>query len=161
MSDYLDQFIIPRLQTVNGVATVITYGRQASAMRIWLDPAKMASSDVAVNDINNALMQQNMSIPSGQIKSLDRYYNVVMNQNLRSAAEFNELIIRKNDQQVVRLKNVGEAMIGPQNEESAFRVEGVPAEALGIIPQTAANPLELASSVLKAYAEILNIFPLA
>ncbi|MDR3478757.1 MAG: efflux RND transporter permease subunit [Gammaproteobacteria bacterium] len=159
VSDYVDQFIIPRLQTVDGVATVMTYGRRVSAMRIWLDPNRMASSNVTVDDVNSALMQQNIQVPSGSIRGADRFYNVVTNETLTSASQFNDLIIREDQAQTVRLKNVGEAMIAPANIDTAFRVEGQPAIAVGIIPQSTANPLDVSKHVLAAFAGITKSLP--
>jgi multidrug efflux pump len=159
VSDYVDQFIIPRLETVDGVATVITYGRENSAMRIWLDPAKMAASKVTVDDISNVLTQQNVEVPSGQIRGADRFYNVVTNETLTSASQFNELIIRSDQNQVVRLKNVGEAVVAPADIDSAFRVQGERAEAVGIIPQSTANPLDVSREALKTFSEITKTLP--
>src|SRR5665647_3943014 len=62
LSDYVEQFIIPRLQTVQGVALVTTYGRRASAMRIWLDPIKMAASNVTVDDVSRTVLDQNVQV---------------------------------------------------------------------------------------------------
>jgi multidrug efflux pump len=159
VSDYVDQFVIPRLQTVDGVATVITYGRTASAMRIWLDPNRMASSGVTVDDINNALMQQNIQVPSGSIRGADRFYNVVTNETLTTANQFNDLIIRADQTQTIRLKNVGEAIIAPANTDTAFRVEGQPAVAVGIVTQSTANPLDVSKRVLTTFASLKKSLP--
>jgi multidrug efflux pump len=160
VSDYVDQFIVPRLQTVDGVALVQSYGKRTSAMRIWLDPAKMAASNVTVDDISKTLLDQNVEVPSGQIRGKDRYYNVVTNETLTSAAEFNDLIIRHDQNQVIRLRNVGEAIVAPADTDSAFRVQGSPAIALGIIPQSTANPLDVSHNVLKVFAEITKSLPI-
>jgi multidrug efflux pump len=159
VSDYVDQFIVPRMQTVDGVALVQSYGKRISAMRVWVDPAKMAASNVTVDDITKTLVDQNVEVPSGQIRGADRYYNVVTNETLTSATQFNDLIIRHDQNQVIRLKNIGEAVVAPADLDSAFRVQGSPAIALGIIPQSTANPLDVAHNVLKVFNEITKSLP--
>ncbi|MHB1949726.1 MAG: efflux RND transporter permease subunit [Gammaproteobacteria bacterium] len=159
VSDYVKQFILPRVQTVDGVAGVVTYGERISAMHIWLDPMKMASSNVTVDDINKVLNEQNVQVPSGQIRSASRYYSVVTNEILNSASEFNDLIVRHDQNQTVRLKDVGTAVVDAANSDSSFRVEGHPAVAVGIIPQSNANPLEVAKHVKKEFAAIKKNLP--
>ncbi|MDR3492314.1 MAG: efflux RND transporter permease subunit [Gammaproteobacteria bacterium] len=159
VSDYAEQFIVPRLQTIEGVATVMTYGRRASVLRIELDPAKMAASHITVDDISDVLMSQNIQMPSGQIRTSDRFYNVVMNETLNSIDEFNNLILRNDKSQVVRLKNVADIKIAPMDIDSSFRVQGQTAMALGIIPQSTANPLDVSADVLKTFDEIKKSLP--
>lgn len=159
VSDYVKLLILPRLQTVDGVASVVTYGERASAMHIWLDPMKMASSNVTVDDINRALNEQNVQVPSGQIRGADRYYSIVTNATLDSAQEFNNLIIYHDPAQTVRLKDVGQALVDAANSDSAFRVQGENALAIGIIPQSNANPLEVAHQVKKEFELIKKSLP--
>lgn len=159
VSDYVEQFIMPRMQTADGVAMVNMYGRRASALRIWLDPTKMAASNVTVDDVRNVVVDQNVEVPSGQIRSVDRFYNVVTNQSLTSVDQFNDLIIRHDQNQVVRLRSVGEAVIAPAYIDSAFRVQGSPAVSLGIVPQSTANPLDVAHHVLAVFKDVTKTLP--
>lgn len=159
VSDYVEQFIMPRLQTVDGVASVLAYGERVSAMRIWLDPAKMAAANVTVDEVDKVLKEQNVSVPSGQIRGAQRFYNVVTNQTLQSATQFNDLIIRDNQNQIVRLKDIGIAVVDAANVDSAFRVRGQPSVALGIMPQSTANPLDVSRNVLKEFSEIKKTLP--
>jgi multidrug efflux pump len=159
VSDYIDQFILPRLQTIDGVANVISYGKEVSALRIWLDPAKMAASKIVVDDITPVLTQQNIEIPSGQIRGADRFYNVVTNETLSSANQFNDLIIRNENNQVTRLKDIAQIVVAPANTDSAFRANGQPAVAVGIIPQSTANPLMVAQQVLTTFTDIKKSLP--
>ncbi|MEO8400802.1 MAG: efflux RND transporter permease subunit [Gammaproteobacteria bacterium] len=159
VSDYVKQFILPRFQTVDGVATVSTYGERESAMRIWLDPMKMAASNVTVDDVNNALVQQNIQVPSGKIRGATRFYSVVTNETLKTVTEFNDLIIRDNQNQLVRLKDIGQAIVDAANTDTTFRMNGQPAVALAIIPQSTANPLDVANSVDKQFKQIAKTLP--
>jgi multidrug efflux pump len=160
LSDYVKQFIIPRIQTVEGVSSVTTFGERESAMRIWLDPMKMAALNVTVDDISKALIEQNTSVPSGQIRSASRFYSVVTDTTLNSANEFNDMIIRDDQNQPVHLKDVGSAIVAAANTDTAFRVNGQPAIAIGIIPQSNANPLSVSKQVMKQFKEIQKGLPL-
>lgn len=159
VSDYVEKIVMPNLQTLEGVASVLAYGARVPAMRIWLDPAKMAASNVTVDEINRVLSEQNTAVPSGQIRGADRFYNVVTHTTLNSANQFNELILRDNQNQIVRLKDVGEAKVEAAHADSAFRVRGQPAIALGIYPQTLANPLQVSQNVLKEFALLKQNLP--
>src|SRR3990167_5999006 len=159
VSDYVRQFIIPQLETIDGVGAVLSYGDRTSAMRVWLDPAKMAGANVTTNDVNQLLQEQNTALPSGQIRTVDRFYSVVTDITLKNAHQFNDLIIRDNQTQLVRLKDIGEAKIGEANSDSAFRVNGQPAVALGIIPQSTANPLDVERNIQKVFAMLTSSLP--
>lgn len=159
VSDYIKQFIMPRLQSTDGVASIVTYGERISAMRIWLDPMRMASSNVTAADVDNALREQNVQVPSGQIRGAQRNYTVITNEVLDTPEEFNNLIVRHDQQQTVRLKDVGYAAVEAANMDSAFRVNQKPAVAVGIIPQSTANPLNVSHNVIKALQLIKKNLP--
>ncbi len=159
LSDYVKQFILPRFQTIDGVASVATFGERASAMHVWLDPMKMAASNVTVDDVNAVLTAGNVQVPSGKIRSATRFYSVVTNETLKSANEFNDLIIRDNQNQIIRLKDIGQAVVDAANTDTTFRINGKPAVALGIIPQSVANPLDVAKDVKKEFKQIVKTLP--
>lgn len=159
LSDYAKKYITPVFETIDGVGGVYTYGERLSAMKVSLNPAKMAGANVTVGEITELLQTQNASIPSGQIRGSDRYYSVVTNTGLKTPAQFNDLIIRDKQNQVVRLKDIGEASIQPKDIDSAFRVDGKSAIAIGIIPQSTANPLDVEKNVQKALKELKRTLP--
>lgn len=159
LSDYIDQFISPLFETIDGVGTVDVFGKQVSAMRVNLDPAKMASANITVDEVAQLLQEQNASIPSGQIKSNDRYYSVVADTALKNAEQFNDLIIRDRGNQILRLKDIGEAKLAPEDADSAFRVNSKPGVALGVVVQSTANPLDVESQVKKVFAELKPTLP--
>jgi multidrug efflux pump len=159
LSDYVKQFILPRLQTLDGVGSIETNGDRQPAMRIWLDPLKMAAANIAVTDVATVLNDQNAQVPSGQIRGPDRFYNVVTDETLKTPAEFNDLIIRDNLNQVIRIKDIGQAIVDAENIDSAFRTNGQPAIALGIVPQSTANPLKVAELVATEFQKITKALP--
>ncbi|VVC75894.1 Efflux pump membrane transporter BepE [Aquicella siphonis] len=159
LSDYIDKFVVPSFETIDGVGSVWVYGKRISAMRIWLDPAKLAAANVTVDEVAQLLRDQNISIPSGQILANDRYYSVVTDTTLKSAEQFNDLIIRNTQNQMVRLKDIGEARLDVEDTDSAFRINGKPGIALGIVPQSTANPLDVEDQVQKSFAELKRTLP--
>jgi len=159
ISDYIDKYVVPAFETIDGVGSVWVYGKRVSAMRVSLDPAKMAGANITVDEITQLLRDQNVSIPSGQIRSLDRYYGVVTDTTLKTPEQFNDLIIRDNQNQAIRLKDVGEAKLDAEDNDSAFRVNGKSAIALGIIPQSTANPLDVERNVQKVLADLKRTLP--
>lgn len=159
LSDYIDQFVTPLFETIDGVGSVDVYGKRISAMRVNLDPAKMAAANITVDEVSQLLQEQNASIPSGQIKGFDRYYSVVADTALKNEEQFNELILRDNANQVVRLKDIGEARLAPEDTDSAFRISGKPGIALGILVQSTANPLDVERQVQKTFTELKRTLP--
>lgn len=159
ISDYVDKFIVPVFETMDGVGTVEVYGKRVTAMRIWLDPAKMAASKITVTEVVDLLREQNASIPSGQIRTKDRNYNVTTSTELKGTEGFNNLILRSDLNQMVRLRDIGEAKLDPESVDDAFRVNGHPAIAIGIVPQSTANPLDVENAVQKAFKNIVKSLP--
>lgn len=159
LSDFIDKLVLPSFETIDGVGSVLVYGKRISAVRVSLDPAKMAAANVTVDEISQLLREQNASIPGGQIRGQDRYYTVVVDTSLKSIAEFNNLIIRDNQNQTLRLKDIGEATLEPKDTDSAFRINGKSGVVLAITTQSNANPLDVEKKVKIAFAELSRTLP--
>lgn len=159
LSDYINKYIVPIFETVDGVGSVNVYGKRVSAMRVWLDPDKMAAANVTVDDVTQLLHDQNASIPSGQIRSHDRYYEVITNTGLKSVEQFNDLIIRDNQNQAIRLKDIGEAKLDARDKDTAFRINGKAGIVLAIVPQSIVNPLDVEKNLKKAFSDIEKNLP--
>lgn len=159
LSDYVTKYIVPVFETIDGVGSVQVYGNSPSIMHIKLDPAKLAGAKIPVEEVTQLLQAQNASIPSGQIRGYDRFYSVVTDTALKTPEQFNDLIIRDNQNQVVRLRDIGEASLDSKDNDSAFRINGKPGIALGIVPQSIANPLDVESSVQREFAKLKRSLP--
>jgi multidrug efflux pump len=159
LSDYIDKYLVPSFETIDGVGSVLTFGKRISGMHIRLDPAKMAGAKVTVDEVSQLLQDQNASLPGGQIRGFDRFYSVVTDTTINTPEEFNDLIIRDDQNQIVRLKDIGDAKIEAENEDSAFRINGKPGIALGIVPQSTANPLDVEKQVQSVIADIKRTLP--
>ncbi len=148
LSDYVDRYIKPQIEQVTGVANVEMFGAQNYAMRVWLNPVKMAVRKVTVPDVISALKNQNINVPGGQIESSQRYYSVLTDTNLTTVKAFDRLIIRDDNGYLVRISDIGKAQIGPENVDTSMRINGKPAVGLGVISQAEANPIEVASQTV-------------
>ena len=126
LSTIAEKQIKNRLQTIKGVSNVIIGGEQRFAMRLWLNSEKMAAHQVTVLDIERALKQQNVELPSGRVENLDREMTIETRGQLKTPAEFNALVIRSESNRNVRLRDIGEARAGVENERTLARNNGRP-----------------------------------
>lgn len=148
LTNYIDLYIKPVLEQVEGVGSVDIYGAQYYSMRIWPDPAKMAARNVTVTDIKNVLINQNVNIPGGEIKSGTRNYTLIPQTKSQSLEDFNELIIRYDAVGgVVRFKDVADIEIGPLNDESFVRANTQSGVVVAVTPQSTANPVTVSKDV--------------
>ncbi|MGB0467887.1 MAG: efflux RND transporter permease subunit [Pontibacterium sp.] len=159
MTEIADQRVKDQLQTVNGVASVMIVGERKYAMRIWLDPARMAAYHVMPQDIESALAQQNVEVPAGRIESHTREFTLLTKTDLNDVDEFSNIIIRNDEGYPVRIKDVARVEIAPENERFISRYKGKSAVALGVIKQSTANPLDVSAGIREKIASLENTLP--
>jgi len=159
ISDHADRYIVSRLQTLTGVASVIIGGERRYAMRIWLDRERLAAYNLTPQDVESALQKQNVDIPSGRIESVQREFTVFAETDLRNIEQFENLIIKQVDGYLIRLKDVGSAQLGALDERNILRFMSNPAVGLGIVKQSNANTLEVAQAVRKELPNIEKSLP--
>jgi len=147
ITDYADRVVADQLKTLPGVASVIIGGQRRYAMRLWLDPARMAALGVTVQDVEAALRSQNTELPSGRIESQMREFSVLAETDLRTPTQFERVIIRDSGGVLVRLADIGRAEVGAEDERNIVRVNGRAAVGLGIVKQSTANTLAVAQAV--------------
>ncbi|HVD97599.1 MAG TPA: efflux RND transporter permease subunit [Cytophagaceae bacterium] len=159
VSDYAENVIMERLQTIPGVSTVQIWGQKRYAMRIWMDPGKMASYGVTASDIVTALDRENVELPGGKIEGNKTELSVKTVGRLTDEESFNNLIVRSSGDNVVRIRDIGYAKFGPENEETALKDDGVPMVGLGLVPQPGANYLDIAEEFYKRIESIKKDLP--
>ena len=159
ISDYADRFVADRLKTLPGVASVIIGGERRYAMRIWLDRERLAAYALTPQDVEDALRRQNVEVPSGRIESNQREFTVLSESDLRTPEQFSQLIIREVKGYPVRLRDLGRAELGAQDERNILRVNGNPAVGLGIVKQSTANTLAVAQAVKSELPKISAALP--
>jgi multidrug efflux pump len=159
LTDYADRYVKDQLQNLTGVATVHLFGDRRYAMRLWLDPLKLAAYDLTVQDVETALRAQNVEIPAGSIKSQDREFSVLSETDLRTEAEFEAIVLRRTPGYLVRIADVGRAEVAAESEDSIARYNGDSAVALGVVKQSTANPLDVSAAVAERLASLENELP--
>ncbi|MFA6819802.1 MAG: efflux RND transporter permease subunit [Bacteroidaceae bacterium] len=159
LSDYVENVLQERLQTIPGVSSVSIYGQQKPAMRLWLNPEKMAAYGVTASDVNTALTNENVEMPAGKIRGIATEMLLRTRGRLTSEDDFNNLIIKESDNQVVRFSDIGEASLGPQNDESGSIINGTPGVMLNLIPLPGANDIQIAKEFYKRYNQIKKTMP--
>src|SRR5205085_9407972 len=121
VSDYAENVISERLQTIPGVSTVQIWGQKKYAMRIWMDPAKLSAFRLTPLDVVAALNKENVELPSGKIAGNTTELTVKTSGKMRDADEFNNLIIQAYGDNIIRLSDVGFANLGPEQEETILK----------------------------------------
>ncbi|WP_101046968.1 efflux RND transporter permease subunit [Macromonas nakdongensis] len=147
LSDYANRIAKPLLQTATGVADVRVYGERKYAMRLWLDPDRLAAYRLTVQDVEDALRRSNLEVPAGRIESAQREFNVTATTDLQTPEQFAAVAIRSVNGLPVRIGDVARVVQGPQDERTSVRLNGRDAISLGVIRQATANPLELSAAV--------------
>ncbi len=159
ISDYADRYIADLFKTLPGVASVMIGGERRYAMRIWIDRERLAAYGLAIQDVEAALRRQNVELPSGRIESKEREFTVLAETDLRTPAQFNEIIVSEMKGYPIRLRDVGRAELGAQDERSVLRVNGKPAVGIGIVKQSTANTLAVAKEVKAVLPRVEQALP--
>jgi multidrug efflux pump len=151
--------IKPRLQGVPGVSSVMIGGEKRYAMRLWLDSEKMAARQVTVLDVERALHEQNIELPSGRVENFDREMTIQTRGELKTPEEFNNLVIRADGATLVRLRDIGRAEVGAEDYRTIARARGKPCVFLGVVKQAKANTVSVAQGVRAEVAAIQPTLP--
>lgn len=159
LSDYAENVISQRLETIPGVSGVQIWGQKRYAMRLWIDPAKLAAYGCTVAEIRDALNAQNVELPSGKLTGNNTELTVKTVGNLSKPEEFNNIIIRTDGDKIVRLSDVGGAELGPENIETKLSQSGLPMIGLAIVPMPGANYLDISSEFYKKYEALKKDLP--
>ncbi len=159
ITDYLTRVVQPKLQTIDGVANAQILGGQTFAMRIWLDPTKMASRGVTPSDVRNALVINNFTSAAGQIKSDYTQTSINAQTSLDSASAFANLVVVARGDALVRLGDIARVELGPESADSSSVFDGLKAVFIGIYATPTANPLTVIDLVRKAAPDIQAQLP--
>ncbi|WP_159635082.1 efflux RND transporter permease subunit [Sphingobacterium composti] len=159
LSDYAENVISQRLQTIPGVSSVQIWGLRKYAMRLWIDPNKLASYGLTVMDVRNALNSQNVELPSGKLTGANTELTVKTIGNLSTEEQFNDIIIRADQTRVVRLGDIGTAALEAENFETKMSDSGFPMVSLNIIPQPGTNYLEIANRFYTEFDKMQSDLP--
>ena len=166
ISNYADVYIRDALKRVPGVANVIIFGERKFAMRVWVNPEKLAQRGLTAGDVATALGEQNIQVPAGQIgqppvpREKEFQISLQVQGRLTETAEFENVVLKANpDGTLVRLKDVGRAELGAEDYSTVLRFNGREAVGLGVLQLPTANALDVRNKVLKTINGLAARFP--
>ncbi len=159
LSDFAENVIADRIQTIPGVSSVQIQGQRKYAMRVRINPNKLSSYGLTSQDIISALNTENVELPSGKLTGANTELTVKTLGKLSTVEEFNNLIIKDDSSNVIKLQDVALIELGSENEETVLRESGKPMVAVAIIPQPGANYLEISKEFYKRYDKLAADMP--
>ncbi|MBP6693272.1 MAG: efflux RND transporter permease subunit, partial [Xanthomonadales bacterium] len=158
VADVAERLVKDRVQTIVGVAQAQVYASRY-AMRIWLDPARLAGYGLVPLDIEDALRRQNVEVPAGRIEGQQREFTVLSETDLRTPEQFKAIVVKETSGYSVRLGDVAEVEIGPTEERVRGRFDGKRAVPLGIVKTATANPLDVSRGIAELLPKITASLP--
>jgi multidrug efflux pump len=159
VTEYAENNIVERLQTIQGVSSISVWGEKRFAMRLWFKPDRLQAYGLSTNDIQNALLTQSVELPAGKISGNTTELSVRTFGKLNTEEQFKNLIIKNIDGVNVKLSDVADVVLGPENEESGLKESGVPMIMLAIVPQPGANYVSISDEFYKRLAQIKKDVP--
>ncbi len=159
LSEFVESNLKDPLQTVRGVSSIFLGGNKRFAIRLWLDSEKMAARGVTVLDVRDALRQQNIELPSGRVENREREMAIKTMGELKTPEEFNRLVIREEGTSLIRLRDIGRAAIGVEDERSVARYVSKPAVGIGVVKQSQSNTIEVAKGIKSEMDRLCPLIP--
>jgi multidrug efflux pump len=159
ITEYANNVLVERLQTIPGVSSIQVWGEKRYAMRIWFDPAKLSAYNLTPGDVADALNRENVELPSGKIAGNATELSVRTFGRLSTEEDFNNVIIKNVNGADIRLKQIGEAVLGPENEETVLKESRIPMIALAIVPQPGTNYVAISKEFYKRLEQIRKEVP--
>ncbi len=159
LSEIADLTVKEQLQTISDVSSVSIWGEKRYSMRLWLDPVRMAGYGITPVDIKNAMDNENVELPSGSIEGNTVELTLRTMGQMHSAEEFNNVVIKEVDGQIIRLSDIGYAELGAADLKSYMKMNGVPMVGVVVIPQPGANHIEIADAVYERMEQMRKDLP--
>ncbi len=159
LTDIADRYVKTPLQILPGVAGILVGGQRTYAMRIWLDPERMAAHEIDPAMVRQAVRDNNLQLPAGQLEAETRKFTVLSNAQLEDPEEFGRIVVRWDEGAPVRLRDIAEVELGSANYDTITRFDGRPIIAIGIIRQSNTNELALTRRLREAIPKIRETLP--
>lgn len=159
LTEFVQNNIVERIQTIPGVSGVNVWGEKKYAMRIWLNPDKLVAFSITPRDVQLALTRENIELPSGKISGNSTELSIRTFGRLNTEEQFSNLIVKNVNGTDIKLKDVAEVLLGPENEESVLKESGTPMLAIVTIPQPGTNNIAIADELFKRFDAIKKDMP--
>jgi multidrug efflux pump len=159
LSEIADLTLKEQLQTVSGVSSVNIFGEKRYAMRLWIDPVKLAGYELTPMDVRSAISRENVELPSGAIEGTTTQLTIRTLGLMTTPKEFNDLIIKQSGDLIVRFKDVGRAELGPEDIRGILKNDGVPMVQIAVVPQPGSNHIEIVDEIFSRLSYIQKDLP--
>lgn len=159
VNDFASNYVKERIQTIPGVSTVRIFGERKYAMRMWLNPEKLAAYKLTPLDVQNALTRENVELPSGRIEGDNTELTIRTFGRLSNVEDFNNLIIKQDNNSVVRFKDIGFAELGAENERTRLQRAGVAGIGVAVTMQPGANAIDISDEFMKRFEQMKKDIP--
>lgn len=159
LTDYAENVILQRLQTIPGVSSVRIWGERKYAMRLWIDPIKLSAYGCTASDVLDALNKQNVELPSGKLTGDNTELTVKTLGNLTTEEDFNNIIVKSDGDKIVRLQDVAKASLEAENLETRLSDSGQTMIGLAVTPQPGTNYLDISEEFYKQFEELKKDLP--
>ncbi|HEX6180248.1 MAG TPA: efflux RND transporter permease subunit, partial [Chitinophagaceae bacterium] len=159
ITEFANNVLVERLQTIPGVSTINIWGEKRYAMRIWFDPARLSAYNLTPGDVQQALQRENVELPSGKIAGNTTELSIRTFGRLATEDDFNNVIIKNVGGSDIKLKDIGEAVLGPENEETILKESMIPMIALALVPQPGSNYVAISDEFYKRYEQLKKEVP--
>ncbi len=159
LTDVADRLVKSPIQLLPGVSRAVIGGERRYAMRVWLDPARMAARRVDALDVRRAIEESNLQLPAGQIEADSRKYTINADAQIADPEGFAEIVIREDGDVPVRIRDVGWVELGSQNYQVIARFTRRDVVGVGVVRQSRANELAVSQAVNEALPEIRRTLP--
>jgi multidrug efflux pump len=159
LTEYCNNVLVERLQTIPGVSSIQVWGERKYAMRIWLDPSKLSAYGLTGLDVQQALNRENVELPSGKISGNSTELTVRTFGRLYSEEDFSNVTIKSTADGDIRLKDIGQVVLGPENEESILRESRIPMIGLAMVPLPGSNYVSISDEFYKRLEQIKKEVP--
>jgi multidrug efflux pump len=159
LTEYANNVLVERLQTIPGVSGIQIWGEKRFAMRIWIDPARLSAYGLTALDVQQALNRENVELPAGKISGNSTELTVRTFGRLFTEEEFNNVIIKSSPDSDIRLRDIGEAVLGPENEESILRESNIGMVGMAIVPLPGSNYVSISDEFYKRMDQIKKEVP--
>ncbi len=159
LTEYANNVLVERLQTIPGVSGIQIWGEKRFSMRIWLDPAKLSAYNLTALEVQQALNRENVELPSGKISGNSTELTVRTFGRLYTEEDFSNVVVRSAPEGDIRLRDVGQAILGSENEESILRESNIPMVGMAIVPLPGANYVAISDEFYKRLEQIKRDVP--
>ena len=159
LTEFANNNLLEKLQTIPGVSSIMIWGEKKYAMRIWLNPVKLSAYGLTPGDVQMALQKESLELPSGKLSGNTTELSVRTFGQMQTEEEFNNLIVKNINGAEIRIRDIGVAVLGPENEETVLKESGIPMIALAVSPQPGANYVEISNEFYKRYQKIKEELP--